>query len=256
MSSKPNKFAFLAVVKNEKTEPVDQSTNPVDQTTSLDDQSTSPEIVKEPLPVVDQSTSQPVDQPTPRAFPSRVERRMKGIRFPVKKLAAYEEWHFRRRHLFRDFQDAVEYAMDWLTSQPDDQLTSRLLDQSTALINKELNNQLSFNGEKAAKDMAAYTRLTNNPAKPKDWEAYAEVAHIDSAAIEQGIKEGIQRAKQLGRPVLGFRWCVFAIQDAARAPVKSTGPVELCDLCRPMNGLVYGDPSDTSKGVKRCTHGT
>jgi hypothetical protein len=124
--------------------PVNQMTSLDDQPTTAVNQSTTPEIAKEPVPLVNQSTSQPVDQ---QPFPSRVGRRLKGIRFPAKKLDAYEEWHFRHRHIFKDFQDAVEYAMDWLTSQPDDQLTNRPVNQSATLINKELNKRVcSFEG--------------------------------------------------------------------------------------------------------------
>jgi len=239
-----------------KPEPVvDWSTTPVNQSTKLDDQLTAPRVVKESSPLVNQSTSQPVNQPDESLFPSRVERRLKGIRFPAKKLDAYEAWHFQRRHIFKDFQDAVEYAMDWLTSQPDDQLTSRPVNQTTTLINKELNNLLNINDEKTRRLMARYTEVTGRTVKAKDLEAYSEIAHLDESAIERGIIDAPRRAREAGHTINGFRYCIFSILDAARAaPAPAAAAPTVCDLCTETPGFVWGDPDDRSKGMKPCPH--
>lgn len=36
--------------------------------------------------------------------------------------------------------------------------------------------------------------------------------------------------------------------------LKKDSKSVVCDLCRDMNGMVYGDRNDPSKGVKRCDH--
>jgi hypothetical protein len=235
-----------------KPEPGPPATQPPNLAVQLPEpatQTASPEIVKEPENLGNQIPSHPNTQYVDGQFPSRIQRRQKSIRLPVSKLPSYEDYQHANRHVFRDFQDLVEYALDWVTSRPVTQLPNLPNTQPATLINKELNNSLSFNEEKAARDMATYSRLTGNPAKPKDWEAYTEIAHIESTAVEQGIKDAIQRARQQGRPVLGFRWCIFAIQDAARSSAKpAPSAPELCDLCRDMNGMVYGDPAELPTG--------
>src|SRR5687767_10754098 len=92
------------------------------------------ELANQLTTVVNQLTSLPVPQPQEKFYPSRTRRKLKGIRLPVDKLERYEDWQHANRKLFPDFQAAVEYAMDWLTSQPVNQLTSQPVNQLTTLI--------------------------------------------------------------------------------------------------------------------------
>lgn len=40
-----------------------------------------------------------------------------------------------------------------------------------------------------------------------------------------------------------------------RTALKDNSKAMVCDLCKDLNGMVYGNPDDPGKGVKRCDHG-
>jgi hypothetical protein len=234
-------------------QPDDQLTTTVNQSTSPDSQLTTPPPATPSPSLVNQSTSQPAERNAESFYPSRVRRKLKGIRLPADKLERYEDWQHANRRRFPDFQTAVEYAMDWLTSQPVDQLTSQPVNQSTTLITNDLNN-LVINDEKAKKALAKYSQVVGRPATAKDLEAYREVAALPIEAIEQGIEETKRRADQAGRPFNGFRYALNVIRDMSKSVPQQVEPVEpkLCDLCRELNGFVQVYEGDRKVGVKKC----
>lgn len=180
---------------------------------------------------------------------------MKGIRLPVDKLEAYEDWQHENRKVFKDFQDMVEYALDWLTSQPLDQLTSRPVDQSTALTNNKINTQVIINDEKMKRVAAKYTELTGRNFNHKDAEAYGEVAQLDESAITGGLQTAIQRGQSAGRTINGFRYAVSCIRDIAKLTTPSGEP-ERADYsaCPDCAGSGFYYPEGLEKGVKKCPH--
>ena len=196
-------------------QPVNQSL--VNQLTSLDNQLTSvnnqltTEIVSPPL--VNQLTSQPINQPPERFYRSRTQRRLKGIRLPANNLERYERWCFDNKV---DFQDAVDFALNWLTSQPVNQLTGQPVNQLTTLINNDINNELIINDEKANKVFNKYKELTGKPITTKDREAYREIAHLEYQVIERGLYTAIQRAVAAGSRVNSFKYALNCIHEAAK----------------------------------------
>ena len=134
MSKPMNRFTRLANAKQPKPEPVTQPASQpelgnqlpslVTQLPSLVTQPASTDDWNDEIPLVTQLPSQPVTQPQERYYPSRVQRRQKSIRLPANKLEKYEEWQHENRKHFTDFQSLVEYALDWVTSQPVTQLPS------------------------------------------------------------------------------------------------------------------------------------
>ncbi len=242
-------------VPSEPDPPVNQLTAVVDQSTSLDNQLTTPAPPIESPMLVNQLTSQPVTQPKERFYPSRTRRTLKGIRFQSHKLEQYEEWHFRNRKRFPSFQDAVEYAMDWLTSQPIDQLTNQPVSQLTTLINNDLNN-LIINDAKAQRALGKYSQVTGKPATLNDHAAYLEVSALPVEAIERGLEETKRRADKAGKQVNSFKYALNVIREEAAKfvpPTPDAGPI-YCDRCRDMNGMYYPDPNDHSKGLAKCRH--
>lgn len=216
-------------------------------------QTANPESAKEPEALVTQIPSQPNTQYVDSQFPSRILRRQKSIRLPVSKLPGYEDYQHANRHVFKDFQDLVEYALDWVTSQPVTQLPKPPNTQIPALIKNEVNNQLIINDEKAQRILARYARVTSRAVKQRDFEAYAEVAHLDESVLERGIDAAPQKAREAGHTINGFRYCLIPILEAARAaPPKPAAAAALCELCRPLNGWVYVDEAKTQ--VKKCDH--
>lgn len=157
-----------------------------DQTTTLDDQ----------------ATSTPDDQTTTieNKYPSRVQRRKKGIRLPISKLEKYETFCFVHK---LDFQDAVEMAMDWLVAQgtgrPDGHVLIDRLDET-----------------KDDEVLIYYAKMTGNKIKDADRKAREDLRHFSVETIKCGIITSVYRAKA---KINSFRYCVGAIEEIAEAGI-------------------------------------
>ncbi len=232
-------------------QPVNQQ--PVDQLTTLVNQSTT---IQPSIPLVNQLTSQPVTHQVERSYRSRRERRLKGIRLPVSSLEKYELWCVLNKV---DFQEAVDFAMNWLTSQPVNQLTGQPANQLTTLINNDLNNELVINDEKAKSVFAKYSELTGKPVVQKDMDAYREVAHLDYAVIVSGLETAIRRAQAAGSKVNSFRYannCILEIAKLSAQVVNNAPATEAADIsqCPDCKGTGFWYPDGTEKGVAKCKH--
>lgn len=250
------KQARIAVVPDLPDEPVNQLTTVVDQSTSLDNQLTTDRLQIETPPLVNQLTSQPAAQTEEKFYPSRTRRTLKGIRFQSHKLEQYEEWHFKNRKRFPSFQDAVEYAMDWLTSQPVNQSTSQPVNQLTTLINNDLNN-LIINDAKAQRALGKYSQVTGKPASPNDHAAYLEVSSLPVEAIERGLEETKRRADKAGKQVNSFKYALNVIREEAAKivpPITQNAPQADFSDCPDCAGTGFWYPEGTEKGVRRCAH--
>lgn len=249
------KQARITVVPDLPDELVNQLTTVVDQSTSLDDQLTTNHLQVNTLPLVNQLTSQPSAQTDEKFYPSRTRRTLKGIRFQSNKLEQYEEWHFKNRKRFPSFQDAVEYAMDWLTSQPVNQSTSQPVNQSTTLINNDLNN-LIINDARAQRALGKYSQVTGKPATANDHAAYLEVSNLPVEAIERGLEETKRRADRAGKQMNSFKYALNVIrEEAAKAtPVAQNTPQADFSGCPDCSGTGFWYPEGIEKGVQRCKH--
>jgi len=249
------KQARIAAVPALPEEPVNQLTSVVDQSTSLDNQLTTNNSQIETPTLVNQLTSVGVSQTEEKFYPSRTRRTLKGIRFQSHKLEQYEEWHFKNRKRFPSFQDAVEYALDWLTSQPVNQLTSPLVNQSTTLINNDLNN-LIINDAKAQKALGKYSQVTGKPATANDHAAYLEVSNLPVEAIERGLEETKRRADKAGKQMNSFKYALNVIrEEAAKSPpVAQNTPQADFSGCPDCSGTGFWYPEGIEKGVQRCKH--
>lgn len=236
----------------------DQSTAPVNQATSAVDQSTTPTPPVETLSLVDQSTSPPVDQNPELTYPSRLNRRKKGIWLPTHKLDHYEDWQHKNRRRHRTFQDLVEYAMDIVTGIPVDQSTSLPVHQSTALINPNDLTNLIINDPKLQRAAAKYSQVTGRPFNPNDYRAYLEVAHLDIGAIERGLEEGKRIADRLGKPMNGFLYARDPIlREGRKTPPAPVVASELpsCERCRDNpDRLVAKYVDGERRGMVKCDH--
>jgi hypothetical protein len=205
--------------------------------------------------LVNQLTSETPPQPEEKFYPSRRQRTLKGIRFQSHKLEQYEEWHFKNRKRFPSFQDAVEYAMDWLTSQPVSQLTSQQVNQSTTLINNDLNN-LIINDAKAQRALGKYSQVTGKPATANDHAAYLEVSNLPVEAIERGLEETKRRADKAGKQMNSFKYALNVIrEEAAKSPsVAQNTPQADFSGCPDCSGTGFWYPEGIEKGVQRCKH--
>lgn len=141
---------------------------------------------------------------TESRYPSRKLRRQKNLRLPVQKLEAYEMWCFVHKI---DFQDAVERAMDWLTSQP----------ASRMMINE------SDEGDDIESSSIArfYENWTGNKWNAKDREALKELADIEPGVIQCGIMISVIRRAMAadGQKINSFRYCFGAIRETAAAGI-------------------------------------
>jgi hypothetical protein len=190
--------------KLEKTgQPVNQ--NSVNQLTSMVNQYIPPVVNQSEEELANQlasGTVHLVNQLTKeRIFRSRRERKLKGLRLPKQKLEKWELWCFINKY---DFQDAVEMAMDWLTSQPIASLTGQL--DNHVLIdanddNKETDEIIIF-----------YQKWTGNNIRPKDRKAREEVRRFSDDICKIGILTAISRAKN---KINSFAYCVPVIEDIA-----------------------------------------
>lgn len=222
---------------------------PVDQLATLDNQSTTPHPSE---PLVNQLSSQPVPTPQEQYYPSRKLRKLKAARLPVNKIERYELWCLLNKV---DYQDAVEFALDWLTSQPVNQMTGQPANQLSPLINN-LNNELVINDEKANRVFAKYSELTGKPVTQKDRDAYGEVAHLDYTIIISGLETAIRRATAAGSRVNSFRYANNCILDIGRlgAQVAAAGPPADYSQCPDCSGSGFYYPDGPNGGVARCKH--
>ncbi|MGB8507200.1 MAG: hypothetical protein WCD76_02245, partial [Pyrinomonadaceae bacterium] len=228
----------------------------VDRSTTVVNQSTTPISTPVTEPLVNQSTSQPVIPTPERFYRSRRERRMKGIRLLSSSLDKYELWCLLNKV---DFQDAVDFALNWLTSQPVNQLTGQPVNQLTTLINNDLNNELVINDEKAKRVFAKYTELTGKPLTQKDRNAYREVAQFDYEIILAGLETAIRRAGAAGSKINSFRYAINPIIEASKlhAPaVSDANKSEKQDYsqCPDCFGTGMCYPEGPEKGVAKCKH--
>lgn len=233
-------------------QPVNQP--PVDQLTTLDNQLTTSGPAES---LVNQLTSMAIPFQAEQLYRSRRERRLKGIRLPVSNLERYELWCLLNKV---DFQEAVDFAMNWLTSQPVNQLTGQPANQLTTLINNNINNELVINDEKAKKVFAKYTELTGKPITQKDRDAYQEIAHLDYTLIAGGLETAIRRAGAAGSRVNSFRYALNCIHEIAKlsANTQAAQPegAEAIDYskCPDCGGSGFFYPKGYEGGVAKCKH--
>lgn len=187
-------------IKENFGQPVNQ--NPVNQLTTMDNQTKDLVVNQKENEMDNQLASKPVNQLTSEnSFRTRRERKLKGLRLPKQKLEKWELWCFVNKY---DFQDAVEIAMDWLTSQPNHLLTSQL--DNHVLIddiddNKETDESLIF-----------YQKWTGNKIKPKDRLARESVRKFSNDIIKIGIMTAISRTKT---KINSFAYCIPVIEEVA-----------------------------------------
>ncbi len=184
-------------------QPVNQ--NSVNQLTSVVNQ-IIPDVVNQPKDIVANqltvNSEKVANQLTSeKKFRSRRERKLKGLRLPKQKLEKWELWCFVNKF---DFQEAVELAMDWLTSQPVASLTGQL--DNHVLIddvddNRETDEIIIF-----------YQKWTGNNIRPKDRKAREEVRRFSDDVCKIGILTAISRAKT---KINSFAYCVPVIEDIA-----------------------------------------
>ncbi|MDX6693455.1 MAG: hypothetical protein QOF02_1058 [Blastocatellia bacterium] len=236
-----------AARKPETGQPVNQS--PVNQSTSVVNQLTT---TSQPSPLVNQLTSESLAYQQEQYYPSRKQRKLKGTRLPVNKIEKYELWCLLNKV---DYQDAVEFALDWLTSQPVNQLTGQPANQLTTLINN-INNELVINDEKANRVFAKYTELTGKPVTQKDQDAYSEISHLDYSIIVSGLETAIRRAGAAGSRVNSFRYANNCILDIGKlsAQVAASEPQVDYSGCPDCSGSGFYYPEGEGKGVAKCKH--
>jgi hypothetical protein len=128
-----------------------------------------------------------------KLYRSRRERKLKGLRLPSQKLKKWELWCFMNKV---DFQDAVEQAMDWLTSQPVNHILIDDLDD-----NKEIDEIIIF-----------YQKWTGNKIRPKDRVAREEMKKFSDDVCKIGILTAILRAKA---KINSLKYCVPVIEEVA-----------------------------------------
>jgi hypothetical protein len=147
-----------------------------------------------------------------KMFRSRKQRKLKGIRLPIQKLLKYEAWCFANKI---DFQDAVEYAMDWIIGQPNaanfgQPVNHVLIDD---LDDKKLTDEI----------LIFYQKWTGNKIKPKDRSAREEVKRFSDDVCKIGILTAILRAKN---KINSFGYCVPVIEEVAELPEIGSNYVE------------------------------
>jgi len=165
-------------------QPVNQ--NSVNQLTSVVNQSENLLVNQSEQALVNQTV-------TEKTYRSRRERRLKGLRLPIQKLEKWQLWCFINK---LDFQDAVETAMDWLTSQPVNHVLIDDLDED-----KETDEIIIF-----------YRKWTGNKIKQKDRIARDEVKRFSADVCKIGILTAISRSKN---KINSFAYCVPVIEDIA-----------------------------------------
>jgi hypothetical protein len=151
-------------------------------------------------------------------FKSRRERKLKGIRISAEKLHKYELWCFINKI---DFQDAVEKALDWLTSgQPVNHVLIDDLDDD--------DKNIKLPSSSAVENIAAFYReWTRNTVSEEDLKAIREISSLDPNTIKLGIITAIYRkASSKGtRKINSFRYFFGTIREVANS--KLGGSVTL-----------------------------
>jgi hypothetical protein len=193
-SQEKPKLEIVPAQQNESVKPspeTEETGQPVNQ--NLDNQLTSA-VNQSSSQLVNQSSSHPDNQLTSEnLYRSRRERKLKGLRLPVQKLEKWELWCFMNKV---DFQDAVEKAMDWLTSQPVNHVLNDDLDEA-----KETDEIIVF-----------YRKWTGNKIKPKDRASREEVKRFSDDICKIGILTAILRAKS---KINSLGYCVPVIEEVA-----------------------------------------
>lgn len=185
----------------DETYPIDEENagQPANQTEANQSATLVSQLAGQPA---NQNTGQPVSQLTsPENYPSRRLRKQKGLRLPVQKLEKWELWCYLNKV---DFQDAVEQAMDWLTSQP----VSHILIDDLEDVGTD-DDILIF-----------YHRWTGNRISQKDKDARETVRRFSDDVCKIGIAISIYRAKA---KINSFKYCIGAIEEAAATPLENTG---------------------------------
>jgi hypothetical protein len=156
-----------------------------------------------PIPAVQEPGSLDAHPPTEdeNLYPSRVLRRKKTVRLPIQKLEKYESYCFFHKI---DFQDAVEKALD--------ALTSGRLDAHILIEDKDEN--------KTDEVLIYYRKVTGNRVTKKDEEARQEARGFSIEACKIGILTSVLRAPV---KINSFRYCLGAIEEAASAPIHEPG---------------------------------
>jgi hypothetical protein len=152
-----------------------------------------------------------------RNFKSRRERKLKGIRISAEKLHKYELWCFINKI---DFQDAVEKALDWLTSgQP---VNHVLIDDF------DDDDKDKLPSSSAVENIAAFYReWTRNTVSEEDLKAIREMSSLDPNTIKLGIITAIYRkaSSKATRKINSFCYFFGTIREVANS--KLGGSVTL-----------------------------
>ena len=179
-----------------------------------------------------------------RAFRSRKDRRLKGIRISAEKLEKYELWCVINK---TSFQDAVERALDWLTSgQP---VNHVLIDDQD---DDEQRNICKSTSSSALEQMAAfYCQWTKNTITEEDHRAMREIADLDLNAVKLGILIAMCRkasSRQASRKINSFRYFLGSIREVARSRMGKAVTERI--LQTTMRSLLRAQP-DTPASTKR-----
>ena len=186
----------------------------VDQLATLANQN---RVVSQPSVVNHSSPAEQTEsKPTPKdetLFRSRKDRRLKGIRISAEKLEKYELWCMINKV---SFQDAVEKALDWLTSgQP---VNHVLIDDQDDDEEKDIGKSISSSVIEQIGSF--YCQWTRNSISDEDHRAMAEIAQIDLNAIKLGILIAIRRkasTRKKTTKINSFRYFLNSIREVARS---------------------------------------
>jgi hypothetical protein len=179
-----------------------------------------------------------------KAFRSRKDRRLKGIRISAEKLERYELWCAINKV---KFQDAVEKGLDWLTSgQP---VNHVLIDEWDDDEQRDLCQSTSSS---VIQQIAVfYCQWTKNTISEEDHRALGEVAHLDVNTIKLGILIAICRkasSRQASRKIHSFRYFLGSIREVARSRMgKAVTERALQGAMRSLLKM-QSETSDSSKG--------
>ncbi len=186
----------------------------VDQLATLANQNrvvSQPSVVNHFSPAEqNESKSTPKDE---TLFRSRKDRRLKGIRISAEKLEKYELWCMINKV---SFQDAVEKALDWLTSgQP---VNHVLIDDQDDDEEKDIGKSISSSVIEQIGSF--YCQWTRNSISEEDHRAMAEIAPIDLNVIKLGILIAIRRkasTRKKTAKINSFRYFLNSIREVARS---------------------------------------
>jgi hypothetical protein len=174
---------------------------------------------------------------TEARFHSRIARRAKKIRFPANELEKWEIWCTVHR---LDFQDLATEAIRFFLASfgspgaqapTDHDLDDQIDDEDKASLPLSSDQcDPGSPGAQAPKTKAEamldfYARHSNNRLRPKDYEAYEEVANFTENEIKWGILVGMLRAP---RQPNSFAYFVRVIkEEVASGDIPSVGIIEM-----------------------------